>query len=743
MSHSANNSFLLSTSHRGSFRLAPTAALLALCGGMSFGQQPAAAPISHAAIATEYGKLPLSFTPNQGQNDPRVKFSSRGAGYSLFLTDSAAVLALNKVDAQPKKGAAAMKMGPAASATAAKNDVVRMELAGVLHNLRVSGAEQLPGKVNYFIGNDPQKWHSDIPTYGKVKYSAVYPGVDLVYYGNQRQLEYDFIVAPGANANPVRLHFAGASKLALNCDGDLTVAAKHGAIAFRKPLTYQMKDGKRELVEGRFKLLGKNDLGFALGDYDHARELIIDPTLVYSTYLGGNSSEQVNGIAVDANGHAFVAGRTSSMDFPTTGGSYKPSSLSSFSAFVTEFDTDGSGLIYSTYLGGSNSDGANAISLGADGHAFVTGYADSNDFPVTMDAYETTPSATSNYNGFVTELNETGSHLIYSTFLNEVVSPTGIAVDSSGHAYVTGWTRTTDLPVSPEAYQKTNHARGQATINAFVIKLEPAGNGAVYSTYLGGSGNDLASAIAVDKTDHAYVTGAAYSVDFPHTEGAYQSTNLGKALQVSNAFVTKFNEAGSALSYSTYLGGSGGASGGDSGNGIAVDGTGDSYVAGTANSCNFPVTAGAFQINNDSCGGSNVSLASNAIIAKLNPSGTALLYSTYLGGSGQTNQTQNVSPVAGFGDSANAIAVDSLGDALVTGYAVSTNFPATSDAYQKEGLSQGDNFDGDNQMAFFTKLNPAGSKLLYSTYLSGDGCGFGMNATQDGIGDVGNAIAVD
>ncbi len=388
-----------------------------------------------SALNSAYGKLPLSFEANQGQSDPRVRFTSRGNGYALFLTDKEAVLALTKRDAADKKldqkaGPGKPSLSPAKDArlNLAKTDVVRMELAGASHGLRVSGAEQLPGRANYFIGNDPAKWHSNIPTYGKVRYSGVYPGVDLVYYGNQQQLEYDFVVAPGASPKPVRLRFAGAEKLQLNADGDLKVVARNGEIAFHKPVVYQIKEGRRQPVQGRFAVLAKNTVGFALGSYDQSRELVIDPTLAYSTYLGGSGKDGAGAIAVDGEGHAYVAGAATSSDFPVTGGAFKKTNNSFlFTAFVTKLNLAGSALDYSTYLGGSGGnyslrnfgDEASGIAVDASGHAYVAGATYSTDFPVTSGAFQTVNKAAANdeSNAFVTKLNTTGSALDYSTYL--------------------------------------------------------------------------------------------------------------------------------------------------------------------------------------------------------------------------------------------------------------------------------------------------------------------------------------
>jgi hypothetical protein len=738
--------FSLPKSHRTHVRLAPAILLLSMCAGTSFGQ-PSSSSTNAAAAASRYGNLPLSFETNSGQTDSEVRFLSHGRGYSLFLTDSAAVLSLSKED----EVSGAIKH-QASSSGKVKTDVVRMELEGASHDVRASGDEPLPGKVNYFIGNDPAKWQSGIATYGRVKYAGVYPGVDLIYYGNQRQLEYDFVVAPKADTRPIRLHFDGAAKLSLNGDGDLTVSGQNGEVAFHKPVAYQLKEGKRMPVDSKFELLANNDLGFVISSYDHSRELVIDPTLAYSTYLGGSAGgESVNGIAADRSGYTYVIGTTPSTNFPTTAGSTEPSRPATVNpnvstAFVTKFSQDGTSLVYSTFLGGNSGEYGSAIALDTHGHAFVTGTTFSSDFPVTPGAYQKTLKPGTGAI-FVTELSQADSYLVYSTYVNGVEQASGIAVDSTDHAYVTGFTNATTLPVSANAYQLTNRAAPKGLPNGYVIKLSQAGNTIDYATYLGGTRGDWTYAIAVDSSEHAYVTGLALSVNFPVTSSAYQKTNKCGSQNGSNAFITKFNADGSGLDYSTYLGGTGnpGPSSnnntvGDWGNGIAVDLQGNAYVTGTAYSLDFPHTNGAFQITNNGY----ITESSNAFVTKLNGAGTQVIYSTYLGGSGVWNAAplDDNAPVS-FGDIGTAIAVDSKGDAYVTGTAVSGNFPTTSDANQPQDPSQDYNEDGNNQVGYFTKLNPAGSALLYSTYLGGSGCGGGIGATFDGQGDVSNTIAVD
>ncbi len=351
-------------------------------------------------VSANYGKLPLSFEANQGQADPRAKFLSHGNGYSLLLTDTAAVLELSKPDpasqgpSTPKiAGMSPVALARARRPVAMKTDVVRMELSGARHHSPVVGDDPLPGKSNYFVGNDSAKWHTNIPTYAKVKYNGVYPGVDLVYYGNQQQLEYDFVVAPGATARLVKLHFSGATQLQLSSDGDLAVIAKNGKIAFHKPVIYQEKDGQRQPVEGNFTLLAKNTVGFEIGDYDHRRELIIDPVLAYSTYLTtGTANALAVGMAIDSAGDVFIAGP--GIGSPATNGSYRNGSGGGLIS-VIKVNPAGTGLVYSAIFGGTTVtenyqvDAVSAIAVDSAGNAYVTGQAGTTDYPVTSGAYQT------------------------------------------------------------------------------------------------------------------------------------------------------------------------------------------------------------------------------------------------------------------------------------------------------------------------------------------------------------------
>jgi len=743
------------------------------------GEKSAADKVQAAAI---YGQLPLSFEANQGQTGPSVKFLSHGSGYSLFLTDSGAVLALTKdnpalrpgppLGARKKPGAPGLafetwesKNPKPARFQPSKTDVIRMELSGASRTMRVEGADQLPGTANYFIGSDPARWRANVPTYAKVRYTGVYPGIDLVYYGNQGQLEYDFVVAAGASPKPIRLHFDGASNLSLNASGDLIVAAQNGQIAFHKPEIYQEIDGHRQTIQGSFALLANRSIGFSLGSYDRSRPLVIDPVLVYSTYLGGYSDDYASAIAVDSSGNAYIAGTADSFDFPVTNGAFQTQNNGkangTSNAFVTKLNPAGTALVYSTYLGGSgivyedpsgneyyDGDWASAIAVDGSGNAYIVGTASSIDFPVTRGAYQTQNNAQWNSasNGFVTKLNPTGTELIYSTYLggsgysnfDPIMfggsvyagdSAFGMALDSSGNTYITGQTCSVDFPVTKEAFQTKNKATAQDTYytagyNAFVTELNPAGSAPVYSTYIGGSIGDAGHGLALDSADNAYVIGTTASTDFPVTKGAYQSKNnaalSSDPIDLStNAFVTKLNPAGSALVYSTYLGGSGDGYG----TGLALDKTGDAFIAGYTFGTDFPVTKGVFQRTNKAAANSGA----NAFVTKLNPTGSALVYSTYLGGSGFSNVAKQE-----YGsDSSKSLAVDGSGNAYVTGQAYSADFPVTSGTLQRTNGA----FANECSNAFVTKLNPAGGGLVYSTYLGGSGCGYGAGLALDGAGN--------
>jgi len=667
---------------------------------------------SQARLRTAYGQLPLAFEINQGQSDPRVIFLCRGSGYGLFLTGSDTVLTLTRAEPKTVKGAD----------NHVASEVLRFKLLGAQARPQVEGMEPLPGKSNYFIGNDQKKWRTDVPQYARVKSAQVYPGIDLVYYGRQRQLEYDFQVAPGADPGAIRFTIDGAQKGTLNAHGDLVLQTPGGSVIEQAPLIYQQVDGRRETIGGGYEVRrvatgGSNTtqslaVSFRVASYDHARPLVIDPVLTYSTYLGGSDFDQCYGIALDGSGNAYITGETFSSNFPTTSTAYQTSLTSSFAqAFVTKLNATGSGLVYSTYIGGNDGDAATAIAVDGSGKAYITGETSSSNFPTTTGAFQTGlpagPNGGEAISPFVTELNSTGSGLVYSTFLGGTGQDegNGIAVDGTGSAYVTGYTSSSSFPTTTGAFQTS--IGGSNAYNAFVTKLTITGTGLVYSTYLGGNSYDAGQGIAVDGGGDAYVTGYANSSNFPTTASAFQTSLGGSGIQ--NAFVTEVNPTGSALIYSTYLGGSSY----DEGYGIAVDGSLNAYVTGGASSQNFPTTNGAFQTTIDATS------SGNAFVTKVNAAGSALVYSTYLGGNA--------------GDQGKGIALDSSGDAYVTGYTSSQNFP-TASAFQAVLGGTAQNLTN----AFVTELNATGTSLVYSSYLGGSG-----NGGRFGSGDSGSGIAVD
>ncbi len=635
-----------------------------------------------------YGAIPLHFEPNVGQADARVKFIARGSGYSLFLTSDGAVLALQKA-----------KPGMQNS----KTDVLRMEIAGANPDVKTTGENLLDGKTNYIVGSDPGKWQTDIANFERVRYSKIYDGVDVVYYGDGQQLEYDFVVNPNADPRKIALEFKGAKKIKINTLGELILRTSSGEIHQHKPNVYQEVAGKRRSIDGRYVITGKNRIGFAIADYDHTLPLVIDPVLSYSTYLGGNDDTVGTSIAVDSSGAAYITGHTSALDFPKAT-PFQSSNNGGQEGFVTKLNPAGTAFVYSTYLGGSGNDLPTSIKVDSSGNAFVAGFTLSSDFPTTPGAYQRRGGARS---GFITKLSPNGSSLVYSTYLDSPVTFAGIdelsglAIDSSGNAYVTGGTTEPTFPTTPGAFKTTLASFGSE--NAFVTKLNPAGSALVYSTFVGfdtpvngAAPTDYATAIAVDSSGNAYITGQTRSANFPITGGAFQSLPGSSR----DAFVTKLNANGTALVYSTYLGGISD----ESGTGIVVDSAGNAYVTGDyrgTSDSDFPFTPNSFLPSG------NASFGTHAFLTKLNPSGTALIYSTTLA----LKQT--------FG---SGVALDSTGSAYVIGSEqIGAAFPVNA----VQPVSR--NID-----AFIVKMNPAGTALTYSTSFGGG------NASTTG-----SAIALD
>lgn len=656
--------------------------------------------LDQVTTVANYGTIPLSFEPNDGQAGSQVKFLARGSGYSLFLTSNEAILASQKSSPVGKTP---------------ESDTLRMKIVGANRQAKVSGENLLSGKTNYLIGSDQDKWKTDIANFGRVRYADVYEGIDLVYYGNGGQLEYDFVVDPGASLSKIGLEFSGARKLELDAEGDLVLSTAGGELRLHKPVIYQEVAEQRRSIDGHFIATGKNRIGFAVPEYDHSLPLVIDPVLNYSTYLGGNSNDQGNGIAVDTAGNAYVIGQTGSTNFPTLGPFQAATGGVGSDVFVTKLNASGNTLIYSTYLGGSFTDFGNAIAVDTQGNAYITGRTDSTNFPL-QNAFQ--GSLGGGTQAFVAKLNSSGNGLAYSTYLGGTnPGPTGdtglgtgygIAVDTQGSAYVTGFTTAANFPTVNAFQSIRGGSPSDRSQDAFVTKFNPAGNALIYSTYLGGSnpqgsvaGVDTGFGVAIDTQGNAYVAGTTSSTTFP-TATPFQAMLNGSNLDGQDAFVTKLDAAGNALVFSTYLGGSDR----DNGYAVAVDAQGNAYVTGSTFSTNFP-TSNPIQTT---IGGGLFDI--DAYVTKLGASGNALVYSTYLGGNNS--------------DQGNGIKVDGQGSAYVVGRTLSTNFPT---AAPLQSTNRG------SANAFVTKLNAPGSGFVYSTYFGGTNSDSALAISLDGLGN--------
>ncbi len=559
------------------------------------------------------------------------------------------------------------------SPTGLTGDGFRIDFRGVNPAAELQGVNPLPGKSHYMMGSDPAQWRTDVPQFGGVRCHEVYPGIDLVYYGNDGELEFDFVVAPGADPASIRLALDSAGHPVLHTAGDLVL----DGLRLRKPRVYQ---GSRR-VSGRYRL-HEREATFELGAYDRSQPLVIDPVLSYSTYLGGTGGSSGEGIAVDAAGNIYVTGPTASNGFPTANpmqGIFQGSN----DIFVAKFDPTGSTLLFSTYIGSRGDDNARAIALGVDGAIYVAGATTSADFPLLNPLQQTYGGAVTGAGGgdaFVLKLNPQGSALLYSTYLGGSGDDfaTSIAVDRDGNMYLTGWTNSMDLPTANAVQPEF----GGGARDAFIAKINAAGSALVFATYLGGIAQDEGASIAADSRGQAHATGFAISQNFPTSPNASQPNYAGGARE---AFVAKFDPAGGLL-YSTYLGGTSF----DDGNGIAIDSQGFAYVTGSTQSTNFP-RLNPFQQNHG--GGTR-----DIFIARYDPDGERV-FSSFLGGSTI--------------DENSRIALDAEGNVYLAGSTNSTNFP-TAAPFQST-------FRGGTRDLFVAKLAPSGPGLgiIYSTYLGG------------------------
>jgi hypothetical protein len=626
--------------------LAGFAALTGRAMASAGGQEGLGGLPRQAIQLAAYSRLPLSFAQNRGQAPTGVDYVADGPGWSLRLGRNGVRLALG-----------------------GRHSESLLRVLAPDGRLRPPVAERrLPGRVNYFAGTDRARWVTGAPTFEEVVYRDVWPGINLAFHGHSGTLEFDLDLAPGADPSQVVLRLAGAHAVRADGRGGAVISGPAGTVRLAAP--HALQAGRAVL--SRLVITG-DSIRLALGAYDRNRPLVVDPSLVYLTSLGGGYAA-ASGIAVDASGSAYVTGNTG-----TQGQNGR--------AFVTKLSPTGR-VVYSSYLGGTSAVKNLGIAVDAQGDAYVTGGASASTFPTTPGAYQTSFGGGSS-DAFVAKLNTVGG-LAYATYLGGSAADVGngIAVDATGSAYIAGDTGSSNFPTSPGAYQRS--AGG-----GFVAKLNPAGSALTYSTYLNGS--DV-RAIAVDSSGDAYVTGDA-SGTFPATPGAYQTRLRGGNF---DAFVVKLDAAGSGLVYSTCLGGNAD----EVGAGITVDSAGDAFVSGWTTSTDFPTTRGAYQTRYAGAG-------DDAFVTKLSPTGSGLLYSTYLGGRG--------------GNSAGGIAVDSAGDAYVGGETTSSHFPTTPGAYQTSNKAV-----GGQSNAFVTKLNPTGSALLYSTYLPQD---IGARIAVDTKGD--------
>jgi hypothetical protein len=701
-------------------------------------QVKAASLSAQAKLRASFAALPLAFEQNQGQTDPQVKYLARGSGYKLFLTSNDAVLTLKSSApgrvSRPRQimeqrllgysrqthRAIRVKSIPESNHSASSPmAVISMHIVNGNADTKVAGRGMIAGKVNYFIGNDPKKWHANVPEFESVSYAGIYPGIDLVYHGEQKQLEFDFVVAPQAKPENIVLNFAGVRRMGTDPSGNLVLTSADGNLTLRRPVAYQQDADGRKVVDARFVIAANHEVGFALGDYDHGRKLVIDPVLSYATYIGGNGDDEAYGVGADSSGNFYITGESNS----TSGFPGSPIVTGGYDSFVTKINANGS-LGYTTFVGGSGDDLGSGIAVNASaGTVYVAGITTSTDFPVTAGVVQPTsgsPAGTdcntvSSTNtpctdGFVFELNSSGTPL-YATYLggNNDDGAFGVAIDAAGDAYVAGFTYSVNFPLKSALYSMLNGTATNSSApyeDAFVSEINPTGTQLVYSTFLGGGNNDFATGITVDGSGNAYIAGGTSSSDFPLSTGAYQTKcgtdgacNASGGLVFSDVFVTELGTGGGTLSYSTYLGGSSD----DYALALGLDGLGNIYVTGQTTDDNPNVTTDDFPIVGgfDTQYGGSGAAASNAFVSEITPAGKGnadLVYSSYLGGS---------TADAGLG-----IVADGAGNAYVTGSTLSGDFPLYG-AFQST-------LNG-NSDAFLTAVANGGASLAYSSFLGGSG----------------------
>ncbi len=640
---------------------------------------------------SNFTSTPIAFSENQGQWDPDVLYRSTLSGSTVWFTSDAAVYQISRLATRADRSQLIEDGLEPAEMSRLDETIeyitIKVSLAGAQAHATVSGEDTLDYRSNYIRGNDPAAWHTDVASYQAVRYHDVYPGIDLRYYGKGSSLEYDLIVSPGADPSQIEIEYDGIYSLELTPDGEMTIESAWGTIVEERPFLYQMIDGRQRVIAGHFVVLSENSFGFKIdSEYDHDQNLIIDPLLRYSTYLGGGDTDAAKAIAVNSAGNCFVGGETASDDFPTHL-PYQTSLSGSRDIFVTKFDSLGTGLVFSTYIGGTGLERCFGIAVSSQGESFLTGETWSTNFP-TKNAYQSTNGGGSD--AYVVRLGADGDTLVYATYVGGSAGDygRGIAVDSDDFAYVAGETGSSNFPTQSPIYGSFN---GGAT-DAFVFKIDSAGGSLSYSTYLGGTNDDYAMGVALDAAGCAYAAGYTRSTDFP-TVGAIQFDDGS-----SDVFVSKINAAGSLVLYSTYLGGDSQ----DYGTAIAVDDSARAYVTGYTWSDDYPM---AYPIQSTRAGNFD------ALVSCLNSAGSAFEFSTYLGGNGE--------------DQGQSIAVGSDHRAYIAGYSRSSNFP-TVEAVQASSAGGSD--------AFVTRLADDGKALEYSTYVGGlvDDWGWSVAADDDG-----------
>jgi hypothetical protein len=637
-------------------------------------------PVSSGPVSGRTALAVLPFEPNVGQTDPSIRFLARTPGGVLYFGESAVTLSV-------------ASGGSESGGPQGQPAYVRLQFLDTGSNVSIAGRETLAGKVNYLTGNDPSKWRTNLPTYADVVYSGLYPGISLVYEGTDKYLKGTYTVAPGADLAKISWRYEGAQAVELDRSGNLRVTVQEGLeLTEQAPVAWQDVDGRRVPVQAHYSIGADGAVSFRLGEYDASRPLTIDPYLVYSTYLGGSAYDRTSGIQVDSNGNVYLAGWTGSLNFPLHDPYQSQYGGGTYDAYVAKFDPSGTALMFATYLGGSGEDRGYTIEVDSLGNVYVVGVTRSSDFPLANPLQPTYGGGI--WDGFITKLNASGSALVYSTYLGGSAYDGDFAnvvkLDSVGNVYVYGATYSTNFPTH-NAFQPQHAGGGTDTT---LTKINPAGTQFIYSTYLGGSGGDWGSNIAVDPSGNAYLTGYTTSYNFP-VANAFQPSLSG----LGDAFATKMNVAGSALVYSTYLGGSGD----DGANGNAIDSGGNLYFTGRTTSSNFPVVNAPQPTN----GGGD-----DAFVVKFDSTGSSLVYSTYLGGSSM--------------EVGSSTAVDASGNAYVTGSTRSSNFPLVDPIQpQFRGI----------QDAFVTKLSASGTSMSYSTYLGGSGDDGGIGIVADGAGN--------